>query len=361
MLDGRAINIDFDRENNGQAIVPSDTIQGSGPSRLSAARLAIFGISAREAEFSVRGFRPTSAERRDRLEAVGRTFIAGYNSAVTTGQGDAAVERLGDVPEALRGFFVEGAAMGLALLDLVTPWRRRGFAAFVEGPAQPYIYLAHVGAGWALARTSWRLRRRLGRVDPLLSWLMMDGYGFHAGYFQPNRTIDLHRRPRLPRGYAARAFDQGLGRALWFAMGASGEAVRDSIEGFAPERRPDLWSGVGLAVTYAGGAETAELSDLAAAAGDCRLDLAQGAAFAAAAHLRAGPVPSHTEAACRLLCGMEGRSAAAITTFTRPDPRSDPAGRHYEAWRSAIRSGIADRSDARQPAGAAGMTAGAGS
>jgi hypothetical protein len=46
--------------------------------------------------------------------------------------------------------------------------------------------MAHVGIGWAIARLPW-LRRRieqpLNRLDSLLRWLAVDGYGFHEGYF----------------------------------------------------------------------------------------------------------------------------------------------------------------------------------
>ncbi|HEX8257420.1 MAG TPA: DUF1702 family protein [Allosphingosinicella sp.] len=340
MLNRGSINIDFDPKNNSAPAGASAAVRNLLRTRLEAARLGLFGISPHEAEFDVRGFRSTTTPRRDRLETVGRSFIAGYNAAVATGRGEAALEQLPGFPEDLRGFVVEGAAMGLAMLDLVTPWPRRGFAAFVAGPAKPYVYLAYVGAGWALARTSWRLRGRLGRVDPLLRWLMMDGYGFHSAYFQADRSIDLHRRPSLPAGYAARAFDQGLGRGLWFAMGASGGAVRSAVESFVPERRADLWSGIGLAASYAGGAGTRELTDLAQVAGGFRLELAQGAAFAAAAHLEGGAIPSHTDSACQVLCGMDARSAAAITSATRPNPASDGDGFHYEAWRAAIRTAI---------------------
>jgi hypothetical protein len=342
MFYGRSIHGEVCHDDLGKSFgVPSTPLQPAA-SGLSAARLAIFGISPREADFSTRGFRAAPPERRVRLETVGRSFIAGYNAAIATADGEAAIAGLPEYPEALRGFVVEGAAMALALLDLVTPWRRRGFAGFVAGPAQPYVYLAYVGAGWALARTSWRLAARLGRLDPLLHWLMMDGYGFHAGYFQPRRAIDRQWRPRLP-GYRANAFDQGLGRALWFVTGASGEAVRETVGKFAPERRPDLWSGIGLAAAYAGGAGSAELADLAEAAGACRGHLGQGAAFAAAAHLSAGAMLEHCEAACQLLCGMDSGSAAATTSLARPDPVSDPDGRHYEAWRSTIRVAIAER------------------
>ncbi len=318
-------------------------VRQAGSGGFSAARRAIFGISPQQALFSTRGFRPTDAARRERLEAVGRCFIAGYNAAIATGQGTAALAQLAGYPAALRGFVVEGAAMGLALLDIVTPWPRRSFAAFVAGPARPYVYLAYVGAGWALARTSWRLAPRLGQRDPVLGWLMFDGYGFHTGYFQPDRAIGRHWRPGLPRGYASRAFDQGLGRAIWFAMGASVQAVRAAVGAFPPDRQPDLWSGVGLAAAYAGGADPEALADLSQAAAGAWRDLGQGAAFAAEAHLRAGGIPAHTEAACRALCGLHAGTAAALAVAVRPHAEADADGASYEAWRTAIRAGIADR------------------
>jgi hypothetical protein len=90
---------------------------------------------------------------------------------------------LGSAPQELQGFAFEGAAMGFALLDLVMPWRGRRFARFITGPAAAHIYMAHVGAGWALARTSPYLAWRLGSFDPLLQWLATDGYGFTPGIF----------------------------------------------------------------------------------------------------------------------------------------------------------------------------------
>ena len=344
MLHGQYMEAQFSQDHGREADSLPVLVPRPASSLLGRTRCAVFGISPQEAEFARRGFQPTPADRRDRLENIGRSFIAGYNAAIATGQGDPALEQLSEFPQELRGFVVEGAAMGLALLDLVSPWRRRSFARFVAGAAEPYVYLAYVGAGWALARTSWRLIGRLGELDPLLRWLMMDGYGFHAGYFQPDCAIYRQRRPSLPHGYAQHAFDQGLGRALWFAMGASCESVRHWVEQFSPERRSDLWSGVGLAATYAGGASTTELRQLVSAASGSRLYVAQGAAFAAAAHLKAGSMPRHTEAACEALIGIKAEAAAAITANARPAPPGDALGVHYAAWRRGIRASIASHS-----------------
>ena len=47
----------------------------------------------------------------------------------------------------LRGFAFEGAAMGLALLDCFTPWRKDRWPTFTERLAEPHIYMMHVGLG----------------------------------------------------------------------------------------------------------------------------------------------------------------------------------------------------------------------
>lgn len=315
-------------------------------------RTALFGIAADEAQFAARGFAPAEPRTQQSLEAIGRSFIAGYNLTLATGRGDAVMRALSDHPHTLRGFVVEGAAMALALLDLVTPWPQRRFAAFVDGPAQPYVYLAYVGAGWALARVSWRFRRRLGPLDPLLSWLMADGYGFHEGYFHPRRTFERLQRPNGLKGYERRAFDQGVGRALWFAKGASIARVREAVQAFPGDRQPDIWSGLGLAAVYAGGAGPEALPELVDAAGRWRDHLGQGAAFAAAAHLKAGSIPRASDIACGILAGVDGQRAAEITLRAQPRADRDASGAHYESWRAAIRTALATpcRNAVLQPA-----------
>jgi hypothetical protein len=299
------------------------------------ARRRLLGIAPAEASFARRGFRPIEPSRQRRLEAIGRTFVAGYNAALRIGDPDAPAPAL-DAPSELRGFAFEGAGMAFALLDILSPWRARRFARFVAGPAASHVYMAHVGAGWALARTSRHLAWRLGPLDPLLRWLMLDGHGFHAGYFYHRAAIDRRRRPHGLRGGRENVFDQGLGRALWFVRGADVATVAATVAAFPPERRADLWSGVGLAAAYAGGVEDGDLAALAAAGGEHRLELGQGAAFAAKARERAGNPAAHTDRACRIFCGLAAGEAAAITDQALD--RLDPAdGGAYARWRAEIR------------------------
>src|SRR5262245_4442826 len=120
-------------------------------------RLATFGISPLEARFERRGFPATTPDRQERLEGAGRSFIHGYCAALSSADGRQAAVACESIAHEMRGFAYEGAAMGLALLDLVSGGRPRLFNSFIAGPAQRHIYMAHVGAGWAIARCPWGL------------------------------------------------------------------------------------------------------------------------------------------------------------------------------------------------------------
>lgn len=307
------------------------------PRRSLARRAAsrVIRIPEREVDFDVRGFAPCDRAVRELLELHGLSFATGFNAAVAVPYEELG-PRLEEVPQAERGFAFEGAGMALALLDLLVPGRRRRIATFAGGIGSPHVYMVHVGAGWALAR----LRRRpWGRLtlDPLLRWLALDGYGFHEAFFRPAETVRAAKQPARLRGYELRGFDQGVGRALWFVEAASAERIARAIGDFPPQRRADLWSGAGLAATYAGGASTETLEAIRELAGTLSGHVAQGAAFAAGARARAGNVVPHNETAARILCGLDVQAAAALTDRTRP--AADEGGAEdYERWRTAIRT-----------------------
>jgi hypothetical protein len=241
----------------------------------------------------------------------------------------------------LRGFAYEGAAMSLALVGILLPWRFRLFQRFRHCAGGRHCYMVHVGAGWALAALHAPLRPFLRRLDPLLQWLAVDGFGFYHGYFHTRRAISGQAFPRRLRGYERCAFDQGIGRALWFAYGADPERVTHAVSRFLESRREDLWSGVGLACAYAGGGETTALGILREAAGGNRPALAQGACFAAGARKRAGNPAPHTDAACRALCDLDAASAARLAEETREG--LPPASGSYQAWRERLQARLVAR------------------
>lgn len=284
----------------------------------------------------------TSEEQaRQRLEQIGIVFLSGYHAALEETEFVPLARRLAMVDAESRGFAFEGAAMGLALLDCLTPWRRNRWRTFTEGMAAPHVYMMHVGLGWALARLRRSVTPYLARLDSLLGWLVVDGYGFHEGYFSWRRYVEQRATPLQLDGYQRRVFDQGLGRSLWFVKGANVAAVTSAIETFPAVRRSDLWSGVGLACAYAGGCGLNAVESLRLAASGYLPALAQGVAFAAKTRQHAANLNAHTEIVCRSICGRSAEDAAAITDAALEDLHEDPRFPAYEVWRRRIQNNFA--------------------
>jgi len=303
-------------------------------------------IADRELSLEYRGFRQPSPAARPALEGVPSSFRDGYDAALDaspTRDHEDLRRRLELLPVAQRGFGFEGAATALALLDALSPLRRDRWRTFAQGPGQAHIYMVYVGLGFAAARL--RRSRVFARpgLDPHLRWLVLDGYGFHEGFFR--RAADEPEGCRYRAGsYSRRAFDQGLGRSLWFVEGAAPASVAERVASFPEARRADLWSGVGLAACYAGGVGEQELLELRERAGEHAAHFAQGIAFAAEARERARNVTEMTECACRTVWNGSSVFAAELVRRLRenlpPDgilKRAEGALPAYEIWRNRVR------------------------
>ena len=296
----------------------------------------LFGISPRETTVEKRKFRGGDSVVRERIERIGGAFTSGYHHALLDQRPERFVPKLEQVESDYRGFAYEGAAMGLALLDRLTPWRRDRLQTFLTGAGEAHSYMVHVGIGWVTARFPGRIENTLTRLDPLLRWLVLDGYGFHEGYFHWPRYLGGQPIPKRVSGYGAHAFDQGLGRSLWFVDGGDVANVAQTIRAFPHTRQADLWSGIGLACVYAGEVNETALNSLREASGAFRPQLAQGAAFAAKARWRAGNPTAYTDRACRAICGLSGEAAAALTDAALENLPTDHAEPPFEVWRRRI-------------------------
>lgn len=312
------------------------TIQA--PFRTLGARL--LAIDPAETCFARRGFAACPAETRARLEEHGAAFVRGFNLGLAHDPAGSFAPAAREVPPAERGFAYEGAAMAYALLDLIAPRRQRRLDALLATGGGDHVYMVHVGAGWALARLRLRPFSRL-RLDPLLRWLAVDGFGFHEGFFRPDRFVRGRARHPRVRGHGHRVFDQGLGRSLWFVEAADPDRIEATVAAFPPDRRADLWSGVGLAAAYAGAVGAGDLERLRTVASSYAAHAAQGAAFAAVARVRAGNVVPETELAVAIMCGRDVDSAARLVARAREGVAGDDEGRGYERWRARIRDSLA--------------------
>lgn len=246
------------------------------------------------------------------------------------------VPKLDAYEEELRGFAYEGAGVGFAGLDLWLPWKRRT-QDFIDGPGSRYMFAIYLGAGMGLARMHRDPQSFQARLkDPVFSWAVLDGYGFHEGFFAYKRAVLKRAVPAKLTGYARRAFDHGLGRSVWFTSGADVQTLLDVLRTFPTNRHADLWSGVGLACGYTGGVQRPTLDALCEAAGSYRPELALGVVVAAKARRDVGNPAEHNELACEVLCGLTSQQAAGLAETALAELPATGDEPLYETWRQRI-------------------------
>jgi hypothetical protein len=318
------------------------------PTILGSVRGLVLAPSLEEVSFDGRGFGVSPTPATDRLEAVPQAVVCGFEWAIAARDLTDVRRRLRLVDEEQRGFAYEGAAMACTILDAVRGNRTR---ELLSGAGEKYILLAYIGIGFAMARLPRPLWKKAlpdlaSRYHPTMSWLAVDGYGFDRAYFQTERWVD---RQEIPAAYPwqgspeyfPRAVDQGIGRALWFICGADPAKVSTAVRRFAPGRQADLWSGVGLAATFAGGCPRAGLAELRKSAGDYWPELALGSVFAVKARAYAGFVPEHTVQANEQLTHLSIEGANALADRTEVTSLASGSLPAYEIWRRRIREQVA--------------------
>ena len=314
-----------------------------------AVKRRLLRISPLEVSTERRRFIVDCPDKQQRIEAVGTAFLQGYHAAIESSHRDQLHDALGTVPFEYQGFAYEGAAMGVGLLDQVQPWRDPKFASFLSSEQNAYPYLTHVGMGWALARFPGGMHRfcqtltaaeaittEASSLHSPLACLVLDGYGFHQSFFDWERYVVAMHEPRFLPPDCLPIFRQGVGRSLCFVFGMDGARVAKAIAPFSPSSQADLWSGVGLAMAYAGGLSAADVSHLLRHAGGDAAALAQGVAFAAKARQRAGFIPEHTQLVCQAVWGQPVDTVARLTDATLAQLPLSSMTAAYALWRKRI-------------------------
>jgi hypothetical protein len=308
----------------------------------------VLAPSLEDVSFAGRGFAVSPTPATERLEAVPQAVVCGFEWAIAAHNLTDITRRLRLVEEEQRGFAYEGATMAYTILDTIRGDRTR---ELLSGEGEKHLLLAYIGIGFAMARLPRPLWRKVlpdlrSRYHPMMSWLAVDGYGFDRAYFDTERWVDRQEVPNpypwqgSPE-YFLRAVDQGIGRALWFIRGADPDKVAAAVLRFAGGRQADLWSGVGLAATFAGGCSPDGLAELRKSAGEHWAELALGSVFAVKARTDAGFVPEHTVLANEQLTSLSIAGSNALADRTEPDPRGSGPLPQYEIWRQRIRAHFA--------------------
>lgn len=318
------------------------------PTILGSIRGLVLAPSLEDVSFAGRGFSVIPTPATERLEAVPQAVVCGFEWAIAARDLTDVKRRLRLVDEEQRGFAYEGATMAYTILDTIRGNRTR---ELLSGAGEKHILLAYIGIGFAMARLPRPLWKKVlpelnSRFHPTMSWLAVDGYGFDRAYFDTERWVDRQEIPATypwqgSPEYFPRAVDQGIGRALWFISGGDPDKVTAAVRRFARGRQPDLWSGVGLAATFAGGCPPEGMAELRKSAEDHWTELALGSVFAVTARTHAEFVPEHTVLANEQLTGLSIEDARALADRTEVGLAGRGPLPQYEIWRQRIRAHFA--------------------
>jgi hypothetical protein len=291
---------------------------------LSRLKRMLLGLSYEEAGFERLGFPGVNSPSRKHLESVLHAFIDGFNIALAEPDTKELVRRLNaSMSPELVGFAHEGVGLYLGVMDLLIPGSAR-LEKFTHSVGAPHDYITMVGAGFAIARVPLGLRRLESyqrRLDELTAFCLADGYGFHEGFFKWKNFVGGRAAPASMNLLNRTLFDSGIARAMWWVYGADPVAIADAISRFSGERRPEMWAGIGLAMSYAsaGPGVPDPCPKLVALAGPYRDDLLSGIPFSGLMRWKAGNYAPWTERACRELLNMSVQEAAGVVTASLQD------------------------------------------
>lgn len=311
------------------------------PSPLGPLRSKIFGTNPSVTVDMLRSFtKDTNPETAAELERVASAVANGIDVAIRSSRNAELQKAFAEIPRQYRGWSYEGAGTGLTALDSITPFGRRAMTMLAD--AGEFDLTMYVGIGLALARIPKPFWRKLVPPDPLFRWLTLDGYGFYKAFFTPEKYIYGKRiDTRFPRWLGDRApllrtVDQGIGRAAWFVAGGLVDRAIELLDAFEPNRRGDLWGGIGIATAFAGGVGGDELSALWEAAGEFQPQVATGAALVAKVRQQTDSVTPHNETAMQIYCGRTVSEAVAVLEEAALALPTDGTCATYQLWRDNL-------------------------
>lgn len=253
------------------------------------------------------------SQRRAVVDKMWFPYLEGYNAALESEPAEVAA-LLQELPYDVRAVMYEGAYTAFAAKDILEDegWNRLK-ALSIDVPEKIPVMFQGIGGALSQLQVSPEIYRSI--TESFYGWMSLDSYGCHEGYFRWNQAI---QRQKVPHGLTAlgqRAFDQGIGRAIWLIGVADPTFIANLISEFPLERRADLWSGVGLMVGYWGAVDSTDMRKFRKFSRKWRSHLQQGVALATHVRVEAQSVPDYTEGACEVICDADYGEVASLAGY----------------------------------------------
>lgn len=231
--------------------------------------------------------------------------------------------KIADWPSLSRGWYIEGLANGLVVRDPVNKSSQLKDLFDLAGEENHFLIYGGIGMGLAITKAS---------VDPFKGLLpspdgdlAFDGFGFYQSMFAQKEALVEQNMPAFIAEDPswAMAFDQGIGRGLWFTQGGRVDRMADKIAAFPVARQAPMWMGLAFGATYAGG--TVEIQQQVAEQGKAFLShIRLGCAYACFIRAKAKAPADHTEQAAQLFAGLSAdRLATILSEYLESDAHTN--------------------------------------
>lgn len=233
-----------------------------------------------------------------------------------------------------RSVAYEGASMSLALKDFSAGNTLQLWNALLNN-SQQHAGQVHIGLGWAIAEAKPGDLSFMKTINPKLEFRVWDGCGYYDGIFRQRQTIQNQTRQEYVSEKNFRAYDEGVGRSVWYNCKGVAAKVADMIQTFSSSRHPDLWRGVGIACSYVGGSDENILRKLFSSAQKNSVQLSIGAAMVAKSRTHANSITKDIELACNVWYNLSVQGAMLLAVKTESSADS------FESFISKMETEIA--------------------
>ncbi|MFT4526334.1 MAG: hypothetical protein ACI9FU_001407 [Granulosicoccus sp.] len=266
----------------------------------------------------------------NRIELIVLTFQVGRKIGEEILEPTEMIQQLNLMDEEFRSMAFEGASMAVAVKSIEQQDNLRSWLTFLDANPTHSTQIM-IGLGWAIGEKDLSPDSILEGLDSMTQGRAMDGFGYYMGLFR--RRISI-RTQQIPKGISddlQLAFDQGIGRSLWYISKGDLEMLERMMDSFPVYRQKHMWRGIGVACPVVGGCNAKHLGDLRQLSGEFKNQLETGCAMAAKSSVVSGVDNRVLDDASELWLNRSKKEAARLT---------DIDSESYSGWVETISGAI---------------------
>ena len=238
-----------------------------------------------------------------------------------------------------RSIAYESASFCIGLKDLESGNNLNLWQNFLNEKGEHHATQIHVGLGWAFSQKQINPVPFLTQLQPMMRYRVPDGYGYYEGVFRKRKSVQSQQRFETEDEVASGAYDQGLGRSIWYLSKGNIDDAKNMIEVFAMDRQKDLWRGLGIAIAYAGGCDEEMLKNIFFKTELYQTQLATGAVMALVSSSIAQYISNDTELTCKIFCNKTPEQILAFNRLILHRINIDD-GNAYPRWILEIENSV---------------------